>query len=866
MNSCMKKIILIFTLSLFTLNSFSQEYIFKFKVESKEEISKLTRLISIDNYQNGEITAYANQNEFDYFKTLGYDYQLLPHPSTGKSIIMATTVAEMANWDRYPTYDVYLEMMDDFVSDYPDLCQQVTIGMSEEGREIIAVKISDNVLTHEAEPEFFYTGTMHGDETAGFVLLLRLIDHLLSQYGTDSRITNIVNNAEIYINPAANPDGTYNSGNNTVSGATRSNSNGYDLNRNFPSPNLPNPSGMNESEIQSMITFAEDHHFVFSSNLHGGEEVVNFSWDSWYSSTKTHPDHNWLDHVSHNYADSVHEYSPASYMDGFDDGVTHGADWYLVDGSRQDHMCWFQHCREITLELSNQKLLDVEDLNDHWDYNRSAFLGFIEEMFYGFNGIVTDASTGDPLDAKIEIDSHDFDNSEVYTDPTHGDYYRPIEPGTYNVTYSAEGYISQTIQVTVSAWESTSIQNVQLEQAEQFTVSGTVTEEGTGNPLENVKIEFLNTSLDPVYTDITGSYSISNVFEGENQIKATLNGYISVTKTESISSENTVVDFILTQTDAISFESEIPDYFSFEGELDWTRVADQSYDGDYSVKSGGITHNQTSVMVVQMDVLSDGTISFYKKVSCENGSSDNWDYLKFEIDDVEKDRWDGEIDWSQNSYAVSEGVRTFKWTYSKDGTVSDGEDCAWVDYIEFPAHAIPGTYKVTFSVTDGTSPIQDAIVNFNSQNKNTDSNGDAEFVNIEPGENLPWTVSKTGYSSSNGTISVIDQDLIHDVTISEDVSVNVHLKLNSLKISPNPVKHKTNIKFNIIEKTKVYAAIYSYTGELIKVLDNSIYSEGLHQLNWDGTNQNKSECQNGLYICLIKTEYGTLYEKLILIK
>lgn len=64
--------------------------------------------------------------------------------------------------------------------------------------------------------------------------MLRLIDTLLSSYGTDQRLTNLINNLEIWICPDTNPDGTYYGGNNSVSGARRYNYNGYDLNRNFP--------------------------------------------------------------------------------------------------------------------------------------------------------------------------------------------------------------------------------------------------------------------------------------------------------------------------------------------------------------------------------------------------------------------------------------------------------------------------------------------------------------------------------------------------------------------------------------------------------------------------------------------------------
>jgi hypothetical protein len=76
----------------------------------------------------------------------------------------------------------------------------------------------------------------------------------------------------------------------------------------------------------------------------------------------------------------------------------------------------------------------------------------------------------------------------------------------------------------------------------------------------------------------------------------------------------------------------------------------------------------------------DGDISFYCKVSSESSS----DYLQFYIDGAKQDEWSGEQDWIQVSFPVIAGTRIFEWTYSKDSSVSDGDDTAWIDDIIFP--------------------------------------------------------------------------------------------------------------------------------------------------------------------------------------
>ncbi len=88
-------------------------------------------------------------------------------------------------------------------------------------------------------------------------------------------------------------------------------------------------------------------------------------------------------------------------------------------------------------------------------------------------------------------------------------------------------------------------------------------------------------------------------------------------------------------------------------------------------------------MMVTLEASQGGAVSFYRKVSSEG----TYDFLRFFIDNVEKDAWSGEEDWAEFSYNVSAGTHTFKWVYDKDQSVANGSDCGWVDYIIFPPTA-----------------------------------------------------------------------------------------------------------------------------------------------------------------------------------
>ena len=131
--------------------------------------------------------------------------------------------------------------------------------------------------------------------------------------------------------------------------------------------------------------------------------------------------------------------------------------------------------------------------------------------------------------------------------------------------------------------------------------------------------------------------------------------------------------------------------WTFDGDADWIIDAITPYEGSYCAQSGDISDSQTSSLILEAYVTTDDSISFYRKVSSEH----NYDYLKFYIDDVLQERWSGEVSWAKVVYPVSSGERTFKWEFYKDGSVSNGSDCAWIDYIIFPPLGTPPSISVS---------------------------------------------------------------------------------------------------------------------------------------------------------------------------
>lgn len=375
----------------------------------------------------------------------------------------------------YPTYSEYAKQMQQFETDNPTIVDMFSIGKTEEGdKDILFVKITDNVNENEQEPKILLTSSMHGDELTGYPMMLTLIDYIIKAYQTEKhpdhdKIKNLVDNTEIWINPNANPDGTYHGcdNNKSVVNARRENANNVDLNRNYPDNKYgAHPDDNNyQKETLHFLELAENNHFVLSANLHGGAELINYPFDNTLTNEYTHPDGNWFEFVAYEYASTAQkdansitagltqQKKHSNYMFSDEDyhiypspGVTHGAEWYLINGSRQDFMNYYHQCKEITIELSNVKIVPESELAHYWHYNKNALINFLTQGTFGFRGYIKDIENGQPIEATITILNHDNFGSHTVSSMPYGDFYRPIAPGTYDLMIEAPNYQSVVLK------------------------------------------------------------------------------------------------------------------------------------------------------------------------------------------------------------------------------------------------------------------------------------------------------------------------------------------------------------------------------------------------------------------------------------
>ncbi|MFC7305221.1 M14 family metallopeptidase [Streptomyces monticola] len=163
--------------------------------------------VAIDESDGHVVVVSARAAQADKLRKLGYELAPLgavPDRTGGKDV----TPLDFPPADS--RYHNYAEMNTDInaaLQKHPNLMSKRVIGKSYQGRDIIAIKISDNVATDEAEPEVLFTHHQHAREHLTVEMALYLIRELGDDYTTDARIKKMVDEREIWIVPDLNPDG-----------------------------------------------------------------------------------------------------------------------------------------------------------------------------------------------------------------------------------------------------------------------------------------------------------------------------------------------------------------------------------------------------------------------------------------------------------------------------------------------------------------------------------------------------------------------------------------------------------------------------------------------------------------------------------
>jgi hypothetical protein len=412
--------------------------------------NKTTRLIEIKIQHHDEVyklnkyrLTIVDAGE-DFARALAHDRDIAVLENAGFRVTILIEDYQAYNdalFQRgfYRTYAQVYAALDSFVADYPNICRLDTIGLSIGGRAIWAMRVTDNPQIEENEPEIRLAGNMHGNEHIGTEITLYFLRHLLTNYGSNAQVQSMVDNNEIWILPTLNPDGKV--------ANTRYNLNGVDLNRDYgyfwgAEGNSPGP--LSQIENQHVMRHLEENNVSLECNYHSSAQYVNYPWDYHYADP---PDSQHIIDLSEIYADSANLVA------------INGYDWYQTTGCLQDYTIGTSGALAWTIETlqpSSSSSIDQICYN-----NRDALMDVCARAGWGITGVVKDTLSDSLLYARVEIINPE--RIDVYTDPLHGDFHKMIEPGTYMLRISANGYAPKTVSnITVPASGNVSIDDVLL--------------------------------------------------------------------------------------------------------------------------------------------------------------------------------------------------------------------------------------------------------------------------------------------------------------------------------------------------------------------------------------------------------------------
>jgi hypothetical protein len=288
-------------------------------------------------------------------------------PPTAEAKVTAQRLTAAAAESVYHSFDEsdlgVRERLYTIAAEYPQLTELKTIGYSIQGRPMLAMRLTKEPSRWnrwgwqrlQRRPEVLFIATHHAREWVAAQMAMRLINYLTKNYGSDERVTEILDTAQVWILPVANPDGyqyTFdherlwrknlrdNDGDGVITTVD-----GVDLNRNFDehwgiddegsSPILADytyrgSAPNSEPETQALVDFMGKHDFKFAISYHTYGNLILYPW-GWQVQTPSFDNPIFV-------AQAGTDENPAiwdSLLDqGYDPGV--GADLYTTNGEFTD--------------------------------------------------------------------------------------------------------------------------------------------------------------------------------------------------------------------------------------------------------------------------------------------------------------------------------------------------------------------------------------------------------------------------------------------------------------------------------------------------------------------------------------------------
>ena len=367
------------------------------------------------------LTVYAKDITIRSLRKEGYNFIKTPV----KKLVKNKSVNKTLGMYHYQNdLEIFIK---NICNKYPLISSFKSIGKTAKSRDLFMTEFTSK--DNKDKPSFLIVANIHGNETLGRELSLYLMDYLCKNYESDPLIRYLMDNTRIFILPSLNPDGFENTDLNGNWRPSRYNSNGVDLNRNFPDKYKKwiNKHRKNrENEVNAIIDWSKTHEVKMSLSIHGGALVVNYPLDGPVSNIYSKSKHDeFFKYISKQYVKNNNDFNSR-----FKNGITNGSEWYAIFGGMQDWQYINNNTFEITLELSKEKIVEEVNLEKYWLNNVNSFINSIKLLHIGLNGRIIDTSV-----KNLVLLNTTLNNSSKIDVSSNGFFCIPLKPGDYVLEY-----------------------------------------------------------------------------------------------------------------------------------------------------------------------------------------------------------------------------------------------------------------------------------------------------------------------------------------------------------------------------------------------------------------------------------------------
>ena len=323
-------------------------------------LRQIADLFEITDRTGNTFTVYVPMPQIEAFTRITRKYKLIKHDINKE--LQQSLITDNNEFTGYRSYSNIQEELAQMQRDHPDTVRIITYGKSRNGRDLQAIKLSDNVMESEGDTEnkILITAAMHGDEIITTEVILNLLNELLIGFQTfNPRLQAMITDNEIYIIPVTSPDSFIRRSRYT---------HGYvDPNRQFPWPEKPNRNPI--ACINNLMEFAKSLKIDGYLDIHAYGKMIMYPWAFTLQPIKDPAMENMFDELTTFMAE--------------ENNYRHGSiakTIYVAKGSSVDYFHWILDSKAIAVELGRKKAPRARDISKIVNQSREMLWRFIESF------------------------------------------------------------------------------------------------------------------------------------------------------------------------------------------------------------------------------------------------------------------------------------------------------------------------------------------------------------------------------------------------------------------------------------------------------------------------------------------------------